>query len=330
MADITISTTAELETSEPGLVAWYRFENNANDATPYANHGAIGGNPTFAAGPGNAPAGSTGLAIVFDGDQDSVLAANAVQLISDYTTVSFWIRVDGQNLQDAEAYVLDFGHWSQRWKISLPQHLRIVWTTNSENAQLPNAIHDMDAGDGNELVLGFWWYVTMVHDGERDIIYLDGQEVNNLAAPGTLNSTSFPFGMGSNPIEGGQYFQGALDEVKIYNKALTADEVMRLYASGTTGTNDLSAKLDAVLQVIYPNPGKEQVHIAHKLSVGQSLLIRVMDAAGRQIDAVQFDKNELASGQLITLDVEGYQAGTYFINFVVDGKNSGTAQFVKE
>ena len=170
----------------------------------------------------------------------------------------------------------------------------------------------------------------MVHDGERDIIYLDGQEVNNLAAPGTLNSTSFPFGMGSNPIEGGQYFQGALDEVKIYNKALTADEVMRLYASGTTGTNDLSAKLDAVLQVIYPNPGKEQVHIAHKLSVGQSLLIRVMDAAGRQIDAVQFDKNELASGQLITLDVEGYQAGTYFINFVVDGKNSGTAQFVKE
>ncbi|MCB0592843.1 MAG: T9SS type A sorting domain-containing protein [Lewinellaceae bacterium] len=330
VAEITLSTTAELETSEPGLVAWYRFENDANDATPYNNHGAIGGNPTFAAGPGNAPAGSTGQAIVFDGDRDSVLAPNAVQLISDYTSVSFWIRVDGQNLQDAEAYILDFGHWSERWKISLPQHLKIVWTTNSKNAQFPNAIHDMDSGDGNELVIGFWWFVTMVHDGERDIIYLDGQEVNNLPAPGTLNSTGRPFGMGNNPIEGGQYFQGALDEVKIYNKALTAEEVMRLYASGTTGTEDLSAKLDAVLQVIYPNPGTQEVHIAHKLSAGQSLLIRVMDAAGRQIDAVQFDKNELASGQLITLDVEGYQAGEYFINFVVDGKNSGTAKFVKK
>jgi len=330
VADITLSTTAELETSEPGLVAWYRFENNANDATPYNNHGAIGGNPTFAAGPGNAPAGSTGLAIVFDGDRDSVLAPNAVQLISDYTTVSFWIRPDGKSLPGNEFYVLDFGHWNQRWKISLPQHLKIVWTTNSENMQFPNAIHDMDSGDGNELVIGFWWYVTMVHDGENDIIYLDGQEVNNLPAPGTLNSTSFPFGMGSNPIEGGQYFHGALDEVKIYNKALIPEEVMRLYATGVTGTDDLSAALDAVLEVIYPNPGAQQVHIAHKLSAGQSLLIRVMDAAGRQIDALQFDKNELAGGQPITLDVEGYQAGTYFINFVVDGKNSGTAKFVKK
>ncbi len=330
VAEITLSTTAELETSEPGLVAWYRFENDANDATPYANHGVIGGDPVFAPGPPNAPSGSTGLAIVFDGERDSVLAPNAVQLISDYTTVSFWIRVDGQNLQDAEAYILDFGHWDQRWKISLPQHLKIVWTTNSETPQFPNSIHDMDSGDGNELVADFWWHVTMVHDGERDVIYLDGQEVNNLPAPGTLNSTSRPFGMGNNPVEGGQYFQGALDEVKVYNKALTAEEVMRLYATGFTGTESLSAKLDAVLEVIYPNPGTQQVHIAHKLSAGQSLLIRVMDAAGRQIDAVQFDKNELAGGQLITLDVEDYQAGNYFINFVVDGKNSGTAKFVKK
>ena len=66
------------------------------------------GEPTFAAGPGNAHR-IYGQAIVFDGDRDSVLAANAVQLISDYTTcelldTSRWTK----NLQDAEAYVLDF------------------------------------------------------------------------------------------------------------------------------------------------------------------------------------------------------------------------------
>ena len=73
-------------------------------------------------------------------------------------------------------YVIDFGHWNQRWKISLPQHLKIVWTTNSKNAQFPNFISDMDSGDGNEMVKDFWWYVTMVHDGTNDIIYVNGQQ----------------------------------------------------------------------------------------------------------------------------------------------------------
>lgn len=91
---MTISTTKPLDTGEDGLVAHYPFEGNANDATPYNNHGVIGGNPVFE----NAthPNGG-GMNIKFDGDADSVLAANGVQLISDYTTVSFWIRVDGKN-----------------------------------------------------------------------------------------------------------------------------------------------------------------------------------------------------------------------------------------
>ena len=147
------------------------------------------------------------MSVVFDGEGDSIVAPNAVHLISDYTTVGFWIRVDGQNLNDAEAYVLDFGHWSERWKISLPQHLRIVWTTNGNNLQFDEFISDMDAKDGNELVIGFWWYVTMVHDGTDDIIYIDGVEVNRKPVATELNSTALPLGMGNNPIEGGQFFE---------------------------------------------------------------------------------------------------------------------------
>lgn len=59
-------------------------------------------------------------------------------------------------LKDAEAYVIDFGHWSERWKISLPQHLKIVWTTNGKNVQFPTFISDMDSGNGDEMVKGIW------------------------------------------------------------------------------------------------------------------------------------------------------------------------------
>ncbi|MCB9049735.1 MAG: hypothetical protein H6556_09905 [Lewinellaceae bacterium] len=326
LAERTLSTTEPLETSEPGLVAHYPFDGDANDATPYQNHGVIGGDPVFETST-HSPSHGGGMNIKFDGMQDSVLAPNAVQLLSDYTTVSFWIRVDGTNPQDAEAYVLDFGHWNQRWKISLPQHLKIVWTTNSNNAQFPNFISDMDSGDGNEMVIGFWWYVTMVHDGENDIIYVNGLEANRKPALGELNTTARPLGFGNNPIEGRQYFQGALDNVKIYNKALTADEVARLYATGVTSAKEPNL-VTAYIDQVFPNPADKWLSVTHQLPADQPLLLRVFDVQGRQLDAIRLNESDVATGQ-IRLDVSGYSTGTYSLNFVLGGKNIGSLKFNK-
>ncbi len=326
-AEITISTTAPVNTGEPGMVAHYPFDGNANDATPYNNHGVIGGNPVFEV-PTHINGG--GLNIKFDGAGDSVLVPNAVQLISDYTTVAFWIRVDSTNLLDAEAYIIDFGHWDQRWKISLPQHLKIVWTTNSKNAQFPNFISDMDSGDGNEMVKKFWWYVTMVHDGVSDIVYVNGQQVNIKPTLGKLNTTARPLGFGNNPIDGGQYFIGALDNVKIYNKALLPAEIHDLYTRGTTGTGDFSDNdLKNLVLEVSPNPTKDILVIKHAFTSNQSLLIRVFDAVGRQVDDVRFAKNEIPSGQ-ISLNVQNYIQGNYSLNFVLGGKNLGAVKFHKQ
>jgi hypothetical protein len=325
LSEITLSTTAPIDTGEPGMVAHYPFDGDANDATPYANHGVIGGNPVFE--PATHPGAAGGQNIKFDGVQDSVLAANAVQLISDYATVSFWIRVDGQNLQDAEAYVMDFGHWDQRWKISLPQHLKIVWTTNGNNAQFTNFISDMDSGDGNEMVKNFWWYVTMVHDGVNNIIYVNGQQTNIKPVNTKLNSTSRPLCFGNNPIEGGQYFIGALDNVKIYNKALTAAEIAKLYNTGTTGTVE-GVELGRYVRAVAPNPATDFLHVQHTFNGNQPLLLRVFDLQGRQVGHLNYDKNETPAGQ-ITLPVGSYPQGTYLLNFVLGGKNLGSVQFVK-
>jgi chitodextrinase len=325
-AELTVTTDQEINTGEPGMVAWYPFEGNANDATAYANHGAIGGNPVFQ--PAGHPNGGM-QAIKFDGVQDSVLVPNAVQLISDYTTVSFWIRVDEQNPNIAESYVLDFGHWDQRWKISLPQHLKIVWTTNGKNTQFPNFISDMDSGDGNEMVKGFWWYVTMVHDGEKDLIYVNGELANSKPVTGVLNSTGRPMGIGSNPVEGGQYFNGAFDELKIYNKALSASEISKLFTTGTSGVNDLvNNDLVKFVHNVFPNPATDYLIIEHTLSANQPLLLRVFDAQGRQVDAVRFNQGALPQGQ-IKLQTGAYPQGKYFVDFIFGGKNLGSLKFTK-
>ncbi|MBN8677953.1 MAG: hypothetical protein J0M29_06985 [Chitinophagales bacterium] len=325
-AEITVSTTQPIDTGEPGMVAHYPFDGDAKDATPYHNDGVIGGNPVFETA--NHPGGG-GQNIKFDGVQDSVLVPNAVQLISDFATVSFWIRVDDTNLADAEAYVIDFGHWDERWKISLPQHLKIVWTTNSNNLQFNHFISDMDSGDGNEMVKGFWWYVTMVHDGTNDVIYVNGQQTNIKPVNGKLNTTARPLCFGSNPIEGGQYFIGALDNVKIYNKALTAGEVLQLFNTGTTGVKELNQYLKKLVLNVAPNPTTDVLTVHHAFDGKQDLLVRVFDALGRQVDDLRFAKNAIPGGAF-TLPVQHYPTGMYTLNFVLGGKDLGSVIFNKQ
>ncbi len=330
VGSLDVMTDVAIVTAEAGMVAYYPFEGNANDATPYLNHGVIGGNPTFVTA--NHPNGGAGLkAIKFDGAQDSVLAPNAVQLISDYTTVSFWIRVDEININDGEAYILDFGHWSERWKISLPQHTKIVWTTVSHNANFAQLISDMDCGGGNELVPSFWWHVTMVHDGTNDLIYIGGQLVATKPTTGNqMNVTGRPLGMGNNPIEGGQYFNGALDELKIYNKSLTAAEISQLFTTGSTGINDLAFNgLKGLVKDVFPVPATETVFVEHAFDGKQPLDVRVFDVSGRQIDDVRFDKNGIPAGQF-SVKVGEYPQGAYFLNFVLGGKNLGSVKFDKK
>ena len=323
VAELTLTTTKEVDTGEPGLVAYYPFEGNANDATPYANHGTIGGNATFEAT--SHPNGG-GQNIKFDGDRDSVLVSNAVQLISDFATIAFWIRVDEVNPNDAEAYVLDFGHWDQRWKISLPKHTRIVFTTNSKTTQFPSLISDMDSKDGNEMVPGFWWHVIMTHDGTNNRIYVNGEMVNEVSAPGTLNATNRPFCMGSNPIEGGQYFHGALDEVKLYNKALTGEEAVKLYTSGTTGTKDLDRVAKAKVESVFPNPTTDRIWVRHQFDESKPLMIRIMDVQGRQVDCIRFGAGKLPHN-VFSIGTSHLSAGSYYLNFVSEEHSLGSVKF---
>ncbi|MBK7407567.1 MAG: T9SS type A sorting domain-containing protein [Saprospirales bacterium] len=322
-SELTISTTEPIVTSEPGLVAHYPFDGDAKDATPYHNDGVIGGDPVFEA----ATNGFGGQNIKFDGMQDSVLVPNAPQLISDYATVSFWIRVDAVTT-DPECYVIDFGHWDERWKISIPQHLKIVWTTNYNNAQFPELIHNMDSGDGNEMVVGFWWYVTMVHDGTNDIIYVNGAEANSNPVDGELNTTGRPLNFGSDPVGGKLYFTGALDNVKIYNKALTAQEILNLFETGVSGTDEPTNLLQAYIQDVFPNPVSDVLTVKHQLPSNQQLLLRVFDMQGRQIDQLRLSEGEVSTGQF-SLNASSYPQGMYTLNFVLGGKNLGSLMFNK-
>ena len=87
---------------------------------------------------------------------------------------------------------------------------------------------------------GNWHFACAVYDGSDKIIYIDGSEDNrNVNAHTGLNlgtgATRFGFmGDGSeattfNGTRNNFYYEGLLDEIKIYDRALTGSEVLDLF-----------------------------------------------------------------------------------------------------
>ena len=229
LSDAAVANLYTAQSTFPGtateLVAEYKFAGDTEDATQFGNHAVNGG-----ALPTADRFNYANNAFQFTG-ADSMLVANSIQLNTDYTTISFWVKVDELPVS-SEAYLLSNGGWQSRWKISLPPHGKPVFTTNYENG-----ISDMDSGGGNELPVGQWRHVVMVHDGLKDKIFINGNLANQKDVVGKLNSTNRPLGIGNNPIDGGNYFKGSLDEIRIYNVALTDGEVNVLYASQSAAPN---------------------------------------------------------------------------------------------
>ncbi|HZV43108.1 MAG TPA: LamG-like jellyroll fold domain-containing protein, partial [Saprospiraceae bacterium] len=225
------------------IVADYKLDGNAKDASDYKNHGTV--KDAYA---GKNQFGQANHAMEFNGVDSEIEAANSAQLNSPLTSVSFWVNVN--NLPgNGEAYLISFGGWQERYKISLPAHGKPVWTTNHVGG-----ISDMDSGAGHELVPGEWTHLVFVHDGVKDIIYMDGVQVAEKDVPGILNNTTHDLGIGYNAVDGGNWFDGSLDEILIFNTALTAQEVMDLYDAqsadpGITDVTAPSAPLDLTANV---------------------------------------------------------------------------------
>jgi hypothetical protein len=78
-----------------------------------------------------------------------------------------------------------------------------------------------------------WYFVAMTYDSNDVNIYVNGEFDGSIAAPGKIDYQDFPLCFGYFPADPGQswWFTGILDEVEIWNQAMTEDEIMTAYES---------------------------------------------------------------------------------------------------
>ena len=74
------------------------------------------------------------------------------------------------------------------------------------------------------LTVNTWTHLACTYDGSTLRLYVNGTQVSSRAQTGTMATSSNPLQIGGDSLFG-QYFRGSIDEVRVYNRALSATEI---------------------------------------------------------------------------------------------------------
>ncbi len=93
------------------------------------------------------------------------------------------------------------------------------------------------SGDSLVVDTDEWHYVVGVYDGSKVKIYVDGEFQNKDSLSGTLKTTIGIEVGHDETYSSSRYWDGLIDNVRIYNYALTGDQIKTLYNNGAISFN---------------------------------------------------------------------------------------------
>ncbi|MDD5306243.1 MAG: LamG domain-containing protein [Deltaproteobacteria bacterium] len=209
-----------------GLIAHWPLDGDANDVANGDYDGTVTG-----AVPTEGHDGAPNSAYLFNGTTDVIDCEAPIDVSSNALTVSAWIKfgVDPAAITQARSYFVDSVGSFRFW-----------YAATADNTAVADQIF-WDLWDWNGIsttgvtwTMGTWYHLVGTFDGTTARVYVDGTLNNSAAATKTLHSATASFLIGAGlpwtgypPKEG--FFNGAIDDVRIYDRALSDTEVLALY-----------------------------------------------------------------------------------------------------
>ncbi|MBL7738170.1 MAG: hypothetical protein JNK14_03055 [Chitinophagaceae bacterium] len=218
----TTSAAVNVTVNNTNLVAAYGFNENtgttANDNSGNNNTGTLTNGAAWAA------SGRFGSAILFDGTNDYININDANSLdLTNGMTLEAW--VNPSNLTGFKTVICkdrSTGNFTYT----------MAANNNASNANNQRPSSRMRIGSGNivvtgtsKLTLNTWIHVASTYDGGTFRLYINGVQVSSAAVTGNITVTANPLRIGGTTALAGQYFAGLIDEVRIYNRALSQAEI---------------------------------------------------------------------------------------------------------
>ncbi|HPM82911.1 MAG TPA: discoidin domain-containing protein [Candidatus Anammoximicrobium sp.] len=196
------------------LVGWWTFDetagNVAADSSGYGNNGTVVGNPQWVPG-------KIDGAFQFDGNTYINCGRAASLNIRDQITIAFWFKVQAfTNTWEAFLAKSDAAYRASRGDgTGNGTHMGI---TGSNYFNAPTIITDNQ-----------WHHYCGTYDGTTAIIYIDGREDARQTYGGQIgDSANYDLYIGENSGATGRRLHGLMDDVQIYNNALTPAEILKI------------------------------------------------------------------------------------------------------
>ena len=220
--DMTFTTQVYIRTNAAqgdcvaaGLVGWWKLDESsgltAADSSGNGNDGTLDASM-------NGDEWTTGVvggALEFDGNDELIRVSGASLNITNEITLSVWVWHSAFRAGQYERYVEVKGGIAIIRKNS-DGRLQFYIKTDGTTRHL--LVSDV-------LVEGQWQHVAGTWDGTTQRLYLDGVEIDSQTPGGVLDDPTGDVRINSS---GTEYLNGLLDDCRIYNRALTAEEVAEL------------------------------------------------------------------------------------------------------
>ncbi len=197
-----------------GLVAYYKFEGNAKDSSGNGNDGTEHGGVTYVDG-------VIGQAGSFDGIDDYILIANNDSLnITKAITMSAWVYIE--NYDDGWASILTKGDTSS---MNSPYAL-LVQNRKLQIALNRNLLNLEETNVPDKK----WTHITITWDGSIVRYFINGiEESETRNFNNSLNVIDGNLVIGKDAPGATEWFSGKIDDLRLYNRALTEAEIKELY-----------------------------------------------------------------------------------------------------
>lgn len=213
------------------LLAYYPFDGSADDVGPNKVPATLDGNMKFDADDRH---GNANSAADFDGSSAVIIPDNdALNFGTKDFTVSCWLKTSQTSKmmvwQESGA---NGGGDHQTWlRVNDNSTNRVVRFDTEDNTG--GSILNYGNGEGSGLGDNQWHQVVCVREGATARLYIDGEkkgELTKSTVKDVSSSQDFKIGTQEGPIGSYHtYFSGSLDDFKVFNKALTDQDIAYLY-----------------------------------------------------------------------------------------------------
>lgn len=221
-------TNYQIEIKENMVANWKLDEASTGTAADSSGNGYSGTDTSTAVS-----AGKFGNARGFNGSSSYVSVADNSALAPSTISLSVWVNptaLPGSGAQMGLVDKRDDAGTGSGWALVLNNNAgtqQIVWETASSGNMAVN----------NTLPTGSWSHIVVTQTGTTATMYVNGTQVGTLSSQTAPSEAAFPLLLGKE--QGGSYFNGLLDEVRVYSRMLSTNEIGSLYSSNLAGNMGL-------------------------------------------------------------------------------------------